>query len=163
MTNADINAAIDGQKGQSLLLNTPEISVWMTACGCLRELSDIQAAHAANKIVKENYYRSVNAMLIELAETADLTHRFGVLLPAAVEPHYKRRVGQLKDAFIKVEFSSFFWRWYNWWDDYMKAMDQASRNQLYQLVTFRLPDVETFRPKDDWVSYRSEPAFVLSV
>lgn len=161
MTNAQLNAALDGHKGQNPILNSPEISVWMTAFGGLREIADLYAAHEAGKLSTEKYYQTVNAMLVELAETADLTHQFGILLPAAIEPNYKRRLRVLFDAFIKVEFSPSFWRWFNWWDDYMKSLPQADRNNLYKLVTYRLPEVETFRPLGDWIGYRNEPAIVL--
>lgn len=161
MTKSDINAALNGQRGQSPLLSTPEISVWMTAFGCLREISDISAAYQAKKLTPEKYYRSVNHMLVELAETADDTHRFGVLLPSSIEPNYKKRVSALKDGFVQVEFSLSFWRWFNWWDDYMKSMPPVARNELYKLVTYRLPEVENYRPDGDWISHRKEPGLVL--
>ena len=161
MTKSQINAALDGQMGQCPLLNSPEISVWMTAFGCLREISDIASAFQAKKISSENYYRSVNHMLVELAETADDTHRFGVLLPSSIEPNYKKRAGTLKDGFLQVEFSFSFWQWYNWWDDYMKAIPLDARNELYKLVTYRLPEVERYRPQGDWISHRREPALML--
>jgi hypothetical protein len=162
MTNAEINAALDGHKGQDVLLNAPEISVWMTAFGCLRQMGDIQQAYENKKISRKEYYASCNQMLVELAETADATHRFGVLLPSAIEPYYKRRIKNLDDAFLRVQFSPSFWRWFNWWDDYMKAKTDSERATLYHLVTARLAEVDSFRPAGDWLSYRSDAVLSLS-
>ncbi|HVV70682.1 MAG TPA: hypothetical protein VHI52_04145, partial [Verrucomicrobiae bacterium] len=58
-------------------------------------------------------------------------------------------------------FSPFFWRWFNWWDDYMKALSSSEIGQIDRLARGRKPAVEDYRPDGSWLRYRHTPSFRL--
>ncbi len=152
----------DSGRDGDILVHAPEISVWMTSFGCLRSVEEFLAEWKQKNITEKQYYKVVNSCLLNLAETADATHRFGVFLPATVEPHYRRHVRDRDDGFLKVEFSPFFWRWYNWWDDYISTLSTIERRRVYRLALERLPALDMYRPAGDWLHYRTNPVLVLS-
>ena len=143
-------------------LESSEICVWMTAFGCLSSMNEFQTARSARVLTDKQYFKKSNACLISLAETADATHRFGVLLPATVEPHFRKVARERDDAFLKIDFSPSFWRWYNWWNDYINTLSIAERKHVYYLAMERLPGLDAYRPTGDWLTYRSNPVLVLS-
>lgn len=162
MTNDELKANLQGSEGSELLVSAPEICIWMTAFGCLRTLQETMEGRKAGTLTDKQFFRQFNEMLVELGETADATHRFGVLLPALLESHYKKRAKQLEDRLVKVDFSPSFWRWYNWWDDYIRSLTAAQTRHLYHLAMERVPTVEEHRPIGDWMSHRAEPILILT-
>ena len=157
---ADIDK--DQTQNEELLLCAPEISVWMTAFGGLRTLAELQLEYSQQRITQKQYIRAANEALVSLVETADATHRFGVLLPATIEPHYGRRLRELTDAFLRVDFSPSFWRWFNWWQDYVRMLTISEKKHIYHLAMERVPLVDKYRPSGDWLNYRSESSLVLA-
>lgn len=162
MTNAQLESTTGGGGDKDLLLSVPEISVWMTAFGCLRSVDEYLVEWRGDRITEKQYFKSINACLVNLAETADATHRFGVLLPSTIEPHYRKHMRELDDAFLKVDFSPSFWRWYNWWSDYINTLKAYERKHVYHLAMERLRGLEAYRPAGDWLHHRSNPVLVLS-
>lgn len=163
MTDAQLQSTMGGSKDRCLLVEVPEISVWMTAFGCLNSVEEVLTERRQLRISEKQYFKQVNGCLANLAETADATHRFGVLLPATMEPNYRKHLRERDDGFLKVEFSPSFWRWYNWWHDYVNTLSVAQRKYVYQLAVERLPGLEAYRPAGDWLNYRSNPVLVLSL
>jgi len=84
-------------------------------------------------------------VLSQLASTAEATERFDIVLPVM-------DYGQ---------FSPYFWRWYNWWDDYLKGLQSREINLIDRMARNRKPGVEGYRPEGDWNRYRHTPAFRL--
>jgi len=161
MKNAEIEAPMgDNKDPDPLLVSVPEISVWMTAFGCLRSIDEFAVKWNRKNITRQQYYKAVNGCLFNLAETADATHRFGVLLPATIEPHYRRHLRERNDGLLKVDFSPSFWRWYNWWNDYINTLSTIEREYVYDLAMERLPALEMYRPGGDWLHYRSNPVLI---
>lgn len=158
MTNKQLNDEIENTPP----ITTPEIRVWMTIFGCLDNLRDLTARRKAGKITNESFYKESNETLVGLAEVADITHRFGVLLPSTLEPNYRRRIQQLKDNFIRVEFSPSFWRWYNWWDDYIRTLSPDQIKHIRRITTEECLGAEDYRPTGEWYGYRSDASLVVS-
>jgi hypothetical protein len=146
--------------GQDQLLACPEISVWMSAMGCLRTIGEYQVAWQSNTLSDRAYFRSVNSSLLELAASAEATHRFDVVLPVTVQNTWWGRKARERE-FLEVQIYPPFWRWYNWWGDYLLSMIQSDRDFLYKLVLEQRPEVENYRPPGDWLKHRAEPALIL--
>jgi len=86
-----------------------------------------------------------NAVLSQLTETVSATERFDIVLPVM-------DYGQ---------FSPFFSRWFNWLDDYFRALTPAQSAQIERSARERASNVSDFRPQEHWLAYRHTPAFTL--
>jgi hypothetical protein len=155
MTNAELKHQLEAQNDEELLI-APEICVWMTIYGGLRNICEVHAQYSCGKLSRSDYIKKSNELLINFVEAADFTHRFNVLLPATIEPRYRSRHRSLDGTFVRVSFSSSFWRWFNWWDDYTKSLPIYVRKHIYHLAAERVSAIEKYRPEGDWLSYRSD-------
>jgi hypothetical protein len=90
---------------------------------------------------------SCKGILGQLNAAADATERFDIVLPVM---DYGR-------------FSPFFWRWFNWWDDYFKELTSRQSCQIERLAREAKQSAEHYRPREDWVRYRHTPAFNLVI
>src|SRR5262249_1210318 len=86
------------------LLHRPEITIFLVCREMVNELRGLAWAYNAQEITKSVFMERCKVILAELNEAADATERFDIVLPVM---DYGR-------------FSPFFWRWFNWWDDYFK-------------------------------------------
>jgi hypothetical protein len=149
---------------RDILNEGPEICVWMTAFGCLNEMHDILVLYRDGVIDKKAYFKRTNKMLVELADVADAATRFELVLPVCLTPNYKEELASLDDIFVDVTFHPVFWRWFNWWDDYIRAVRAESKEaaeRIYLVAMERLPELETYRPSGTWLKYRSNPSILL--
>jgi hypothetical protein len=127
-------------------VNAAEVSVFMACFGLVNELKTIHAALHKEELSNEEFGQKFNALLSQLCYVADSTTRFDIVLPV-------ERYGQ---------FSSFFWRWFNWWDDYLKALPPQV------IIALRMATKEAnlgflarYRPSGSWIDYRKDPPFTV--
>jgi len=127
------------------LLQAPEIAVFLACRAMVNELRSLAWAFNAQEISKAVFMDRCKIILGELNEAADATERFDIVLPVM---DYGR-------------FSPFFWRWFNWWDDYLKELTPKQAGQIEKWAREDKPNVEEYRPSDNWVRYRHGAAFTL--
>jgi len=109
------------------------------------ELRDLQRALNRGELSMDSFIDKSNLVLTQFVQTAGATQRFGVVMPVI-------EYGQ---------FSSFFWRWYNWWDDYFRGLTPAQVNEIETLAREGVATANSFRPADHWIHYREMPAFTI--
>jgi hypothetical protein len=134
-------------RGSNGLRTAPEISVFIACRGMVDELRRLACAFNAQQMTKRLFMGKCRAVLASLHEAAEITERFDVVLPVM---DYGR-------------FSPFFWRWFNWWDDYFKELTPRQTAHLEWLANKLKPSVEAHRPREHWLRYRHAPAFTLVI
>jgi hypothetical protein len=132
-------------QAKEFLLRAPEIAIFGVCCVMVDELRDLQRACNAGTLTMGVFLEKSNAVLSQFVETAAATERFGVVMPVI-------EYGQ---------FSPFYWRWFNWWDDYFRALTPAQVSAIELLARQGLAAANEFRPADHWVHYRDNPAFTI--
>jgi hypothetical protein len=129
------------------LLRAPEVAVFLACRGMVEELRNLAYAFAAAEISKSTFMNRCKAVLTHLNQAADATERFDIVLPVM---EYGR-------------FSPFFWRWFNWWDDYIKELTPRQVGQIERLARDDKPSLKNYRPREHWMRYRHGPAFTLVI
>jgi hypothetical protein len=129
------------------LLTAPEISIFTAVFAMRNSLLELERNHLGGIIEQSDFFKKFNTILAEFTETAEATHRFDIVLPVM--------------AFGK--FSSSFWRWFNWWDQYMESLSNPDRIRLHTLAMDRLPGLESYRPPGHWSGCSPKPAFTVIV
>ena len=132
-------------QAREFLLKAPEIAVFGVCCVMVDELRDLQRACNSGKLTMGAFIEKSNEVLSQFVQTAASTERFGVVMPVI-------EYGQ---------FSPFFWRWFNWWDDYFRALNPAQVNEIEVLAREGMAAANNFRPADHWVHHRQTPAFTI--
>ena len=112
----------------------------------VNELRGLERAVEVQDIDQEAFEEKSKAVLDRLTEAARATQRFDVVLPVM-------RGGQ---------FSPFFWRWFNWWDDYLKALSPSQVAESERNARERGSLVQELRPKGNWLTYRDNPAIIFA-
>lgn len=107
----------------------------------LNELSGLQRARQCGEIRGGPFQEKSKALLERLGEAVEATQRFDVVLP-------------LMPA---NQFSPFFWRWFNWWDDFLKALTPSQVAETERRARERTTLIENLRPAGHWIEYRSAP------
>jgi len=131
-------------KDQEFADNACEVSVFMACFGLVNELKTTYAVLHQGKMSQEVFSHRFNSVLHQLCFTAESTTRFDIMLPVL-------RYGQ---------FSSFFWRWFNWWDDYLKSLSPVRIMALRLAASGGVADIlAKYRPPGDWIAYNSTPPF----
>ena len=133
------------EQKKEFLRNAPEVSLFIACLGLVNELRGLEAAFKHREFTIHVFRDKSNAVLAHLNETVAATERFDIVMP--VMDH-----GQ---------FSPFFWRWFNWWDDYFKSLTITQIGDIARQARERVPTVNGYRPEDHWVTYRHTPAFTL--
>src|SRR6266478_2514398 len=108
------------------LLHAPEVSVFLACRAMVNELRGQALAFNAQEITKSTFMETCKGILGQLNAAADATERFDIVLPVM---DYGR-------------FSPFFWRWFNWWDDYFKELTPKQVGQIERLARERKPSVK---------------------
>lgn len=145
---------------KDLLAESPEVCLWMTVRGGLTLLKEIEFEYREKKLDQRGYTKKMNAALVDLAWVIGMLHRFSVVLPChLLNPRHLDR----EEQFVTFTFYPIFWRWYNWWGDYLISLDQPERDLLFRLVTNRSGKVDRFYPPGDWLHHRSDPFVTLVV
>jgi hypothetical protein len=130
------------QTDQGFFLSAPEISVFVACCVMINELRGFERSLATGEITSAIFQERSKSLLIRLAEAADATQRFDVVCPVMAE----------------ARFSPFFWRWFNWWDDFLKALTPSRVAEMEQHARERGALIEDLRPRGHWLQYRSTAA-----
>ena len=111
----------------------------------INELRGLHREWQARDINQTKFQEKSKKLRERLTEAAEATERFDIVFPAGED-------GQ---------FSPFFWRWFNWWDDYLKALTPSQVAETERRSRERGTLIEDLRPKGHWVSYRNNPAIDL--
>ncbi len=132
---------------KKFLLNAPEVSFFIAALVMINQLRGLDRALKVGEIGKGTFMEKADAILAKLTETVAATERFDIVLPVM-------GYGQ---------FSPFFWRWFNWWEDYFKGLTPMQVDEIEKLGRERESALEDYRPRDHWVRYRHTPVFTLVI
>ena len=146
MPNSTVQSKLQSEQAQRFLLCAPEISIFGICCVMVDELRGLERGFKCSQLTQSAFLDKCTAVLAQLTETARATERFGIILPVMA-------YGQ---------FSPFFWRWFNWWDDYFQGLSSAEISEIETLARERMPEANNYRPEGDWVRYRHAPAFTIS-
>jgi len=132
-------------QAKEFLQRAPEIAVFGVCCVMVDELRDLQRACNNGTLTMNGFLDKSNVVLGQFVQTAAAAERFGVVMPVI-------EYGQ---------FSPFFWRWFNWWDDYFKSLSPAQVSDIEALARGGMAAADQFRPAGHWVHYRDTPAFTI--
>jgi len=119
----------------------------MACRGMVEQLRELAGAFNAEEISKRTFMARCKAVLTQLNHAADATERFDIVLPVM---DYGR-------------FSPFFWRWFNWWDDYLKDFTPGQISRLEWLASRTKRAIDGQRPREHWLRYRHTAAFTLVI
>src|SRR6266436_7688113 len=133
------------EQEKEFLLNAPEVCLFVACLGLVKELRGLEAAFKRSESTRPDFQDKANAVLAHLNETVDATERFDIVMPVM-------GYGQ---------FSPFFWRWFNWWDDSFKSLTLTQIRDIGRQAREGFPTVNDYRPENHWVSDRNTPAFTL--
>lgn len=145
-----------------ILNGAPELCIWMIVFGFLTTMAEIREDYATCKIDHSTFYPAFNSALAELIKTALATDRFGIILPVTHERNFLKRIEKDPFYIIQADFSTFFWRWYNWWSDHIFEMDDVARQRLFQLGQRQAVALVSYKPPGDWMDYRRTVPKVLN-
>jgi len=139
-------------KGQArmddeFLREAPEVAVFLVCLGSINRLRSLERALSHGELTDQGFFEKFNAVLAQLTLVVGTTERFDVLMP-------------VMDYGC---FSPFFWRWFNWWEDYLKGLTAKEIGQIDRLARARKAAVTGYRPDGDWVRYRHTPCFKLVI
>lgn len=133
-------------RDRKFLESAPEISIFMACFAMRNSLLDLDRARADSSITPAQFSEQCNSILDQFHETAEATHRFDIIIPVRDDG----------------SFSSFFWRWFHWWDDYLKTIPAQALRRISDLALDRRPGLDQYRPEGDWVNYHtSRPGFSI--
>jgi hypothetical protein len=128
-------------------LEAPEVSIFLACLASINELRSLANTYDCGGLTRTEFSRESSVVVAELNQLAAATERFDILCPVM-------EFGS---------FSPFFWRWFNWWNDYLKELKPRQISYLEKLAREEAPALSTHRPNDDWVRYRHTPAFALVI
>lgn len=133
------------EKDGTFFLSAPEISVFVACCVMVNELRALDRGLQSGDVSASAFREKSKAVLDRLGEAAEATQRFDIIFP----------------VMERGRFSPFFWRWFNWWDDYLKTLPPSQVAETERQARERLSLVDVLRPKGHWVRYRDTPAITL--
>jgi hypothetical protein len=129
---------------EKLLFNAPEVSYFIACLVMVNQLRGLARACESGEIPKGAFMGKANEVLSRLTETVAATEQFDIVLPVM-------DCGQ---------FSPFFWRWFNWWDDYFEGLTPMQVGEIERLGREQDSALEDYRPRGNWLSHRHTPAFI---
>ena len=138
-------AKVRVERDKEFLLQAPEICIFMACSSLVGELRALASALQGGEIKRRDCLEKSEVVLVQLLEAATATERFDIVLPVM---GYGR-------------FSPFFWKWFNWWDDYVKGRTPRQLSKLEQLARERKTCIKRYRPKNDWMKHRTTAAFLI--
>lgn len=145
MPKIAVKTKIQVEQDNEFLTTAPEVSIFLACLGMIDELRHLEGSFKASAMSDQSFFEQFNQILGQLTRATEATERFDVLWP----------------VMDYGKFSPFFWRWFNWWDDYLQGLTPRQIGQLERLARGRKPSVKRHRPREDWVRYRQTPAFTL--
>ena len=145
MPKTSAKSTVQLRQDKDVLLGEPEVSLFIACLVMVNQLRGLERAFKGGEFNLNAFLDKSNAVLTQLTDTAAATERFDIVLPVM-------DYGQ---------FSPFFWRWFNWWDDYFKGLTPPQISLIERLARERGPTLDKYRPLDHWLTYRHTPAFTL--
>jgi hypothetical protein len=147
MPKAKHKLKVPAEQGSDFLRNAPEVSVFMNCCVLVNEMRGLERAFESGEIIESALIQKSKDILAALTTAVRATERFNIVIPVT--------------SF--GEFSPFFWRWFDWWEDYFKGLTLRQIAEIETLARARSPDVDGYKPSGHWVSYRHDPGFALRI
>ena len=147
MPKTKTKSSLTVERKRNFQLEAPEVSIFLACLAATNELRCLASSYACGGLTRTEFSRESTILVAELNELASATERFDIVCPVM--------------GF--GSFSPFFWRWFNWWNDYLKDLKPRQVSYLEKLARKEAPSLNTHRPKDDWVRYRHVPAFALVI
>lgn len=135
------------ERRREFRLEAPEVSIFLACLSAVSELRCLANDYDRGELTRREFSQDSSAVVTRLNELASATERFDIVCPVM-------EFGS---------FSPFFWRWFNWWSDYLRELKPRQMSYLEKLAREAAPALNTHRPKDDWVRYRHTPAFALVI
>jgi hypothetical protein len=135
------------ESDSQFLLEAPELSIFLACVTAVNQLRGLAAEYEAGELTRIAFSRRSTGVVAELSELAGATERFDIVCPV------------LEFGL----FSPFFWRWFNWWNDFVKEHTPRQVSYLVRLARTRTDGSSGHRPSDDWLRYRNTPAFALVI
>lgn len=135
------------ERKPDFLLEAPEVSIFLSCLAAINELRFLATAYDTGELTRGDFSQESSGLVTRLNELASATERFDIVCPVI-------EYGQ---------FSPFFWRWFNWWHDYLKDLTPRQVTYLEKLARNSAAALQAHRPKDDWIRYRHTPSFALVI
>jgi hypothetical protein len=139
-------AKFKAENSDRFLLESPEVSIFLACVSAVNELRNLAAAYECGDVSRVAFSRQSTTIVAGLCEVASATERFDIVCPVL--------------EFGK--FSPFFWRWFNWWNDFLKDLTPRQVSYLERSAREGAAS-RCHRPQNDWVKYRHTPAFALVI
>lgn len=133
--------------GTRFLAAAPEVSIFLACAAAVNKLRALATAYDSGELTRIAFSRRSTGIVADLSELASATERFDIVCPLT-------EFGR---------FSPFFWRWYNWWHDFVADFTPRQINQLVLVTQESRPCRTATRPNADWLCYRQTPAFALII
>jgi hypothetical protein len=147
MPKTKIKSIGKSESDSQFLLDAPEVSIFLACAAAVNQLRGLAAEYEAGELTRVAFSRRSTCVVAELSELAGATERFDIVCPVL-------EFGS---------FSPFFWRWFNWWNDFLDEYTPRQVSQLVRLARTRTERSSAHRPDDHWLRYRSTPAFALVI
>lgn len=147
MPKTKVKSILKAERKSDFVLDAPEVSIFLACLALTNELRFLASGYETGEVTRADFSRGSSTLIVELNELASATERFDIVCPVI-------EFGQ---------FSPFFWRWFNWWHDYLKELRPRQVSYLEKLARESAPALQAHRPNDDWVRYRHTPAFALVI
>jgi len=147
MPKTKIKSKVRVEQKEDYLRNAPEVSIFLSCVAAVNQLRCLAAAYEVGEITRVAFSRQSTCVVADLSQLADATERFDIVCPVL-------EFGR---------FSPFFWRWFNWWNDFLKDLTARQVGHLEKLAREGRDHGATHRPQGDWVQYRHTPAFALVI
>jgi hypothetical protein len=135
------------ERNERFLLEAPEVSIFLACLAAINQLRWLASAYECGELTRVAFSRQSTCVVAELSELVSATDRFDIVCP----------------VFEFGSFSPFFWRWFNWWNDFLKDWTPRQVSNLERMAREGGAVGASHRPQDDWVRYRHTPAFSLVV
>jgi len=123
------------------LMHAPEIHIFSACRHVVELILSAQGELNSGEIDAPEFEERVKPLFTQLGGLAQATHRFDILVPLRPQ----------------AGFSSFFWRWFNWWHDYRQSLTTEELDCIHRLQEAWDPAALDYRPAGDWLNYRASP------
>src|SRR5258708_21334229 len=147
MPKTKIKSKAKPELESQFLLEAPEVSIFLACVAAVNQLRALAAQYETGELSRVAFSRRSTVIVADLSELACASERFDIVCPVL-------EFGR---------FSPFFWRWYNWWYDFVKDFTPRQVNHLVQLAGRGSRATSGSHPKSDWLRYRQTPAFALII
>ena len=125
--------------------SAPEIMVFLALYGLIYALKEAYTESVRTKETVYDFSMKISPLYLRFRLAVEATSRFDLVLP-------------IQGA---STISTSLWRWYNWWDDYVKTLTPHQLEVISGYGKVNDPEVEKFRPDGDWIGYRADSSFTL--